>query len=100
MSHEQNRAVDFSDHACQVIAVASSQSAQWVRRRDDCDVLIAKLVVQEPKAGCVSERSVHEDDRGGCVIFTASSRLKLGAKADDLSHWAGLSSPRNEFHPG
>jgi hypothetical protein len=58
MTDEQHRAADLVDHAPEVLAVASAQPAQRIRRSDDRLRLSEKLVVQTAKAGCVSERAV------------------------------------------
>src|SRR4051794_4549520 len=64
VSDQQNRSVDFLDHAFEVLAVAAGQPAQRVRRGDHRGLFAEKLVVKTTEARCVSKRAVDEDDGG------------------------------------
>jgi hypothetical protein len=71
VTNQENRPVDLTDHALEVLAVPAAQASQRIWGSDDRHVLAAKLVVQAAKAGSVSERAVDKND--GWYVGHASS---------------------------
>ena len=62
MTDEQDRPVDLTDHALEVLPVAAGQTSQRIRRSDHRHALAEKLVIQAAEAGGVGKRSVDEND--------------------------------------
>ena len=64
MTDEQDRPVDLTEHALEVLPITATETSQRIRRSDDRHVFAQKLVVQAAKTGRVSKRAVDENNGG------------------------------------